>query len=140
MSPNFQTSLAASVPPALTERKEASTYIWGGKRKLNRKLEKEQTPNLQTCHFHEKNKAKSAFYYLPPKQKTKSVLLLYLQKKEGACRLRTSLVPLAESRSRMKRLTTSAKLLFPLSGLLSGRQERKEKNEHTDTCQASVSL
>lgn len=57
-------------------------------------------------------------------------VLLFSRRKGKLAGLRTSLVPLADSRGGMKRLTCSAKLFFPLSGCLSGRQEpAREKGE-----------
>lgn len=52
--------------------------------------------------------------------KQEFILLLKLQKKGGICCARSNLVPLAESRSGMKRFAPPAKLLFPPC---SGRQE-----------------
>lgn len=74
--------------------------------------------------------------------KIKSVLTITLTEETRG--LRTSLLPLADSRRGMKRLTCSAKLCFSLSldSSLADKnlQERKEKNECADICQVSVSL
>lgn len=71
-------------------------------------------------------------------------VVLFSRRKGKLTGPRTSLVPLADSRGGMKRLTCSAKLFFFLSldAFLADKslRERKEKNEHTDTCQVSVSL